>query len=214
MAAWLVLGLLALIILTARRRKGQKPAPATPEGPDLEELRAHVDRRIAEGFDSAAVIAESTAEYFELKGKDRTIAAMVNDGMARHLQAQRGWPATTDCNRLDRCFADLEKDGIVARQNFTCCQTCGHAEIGDEIAAAEKRGAVAGYTFYHQQDTEHAAEGGGVYLAYGALSAEEAKSLAVANRIVDALGRAGLKVTWDGKSSSRILVQLDWKRRR
>lgn len=211
---WVVFGLLAWLILSIRRRRVKKEAaPETAEVAPLEELRAYIDRRIAEGFDPPAIIAESAAEYLELKGQDRLIAAMVKEGMARYFLAQREWPATTDCDRLDRCFADLEKDGIVARQNFTCCQTCGHAEIGEQIEEARKRGAVAGYTFYHQQDTEAAAEGGGIYLAYGALSGEESKAVDVANRIVDALGRAELKVTWDGKTSTRIHVHLDWKRR-
>ena len=54
--------------------------------------------------------------------------------------AQATWPAETDCDRLDKAFADLEQHGIVARQNFSDCGTCGVAEIPAEIDAAKKSG--------------------------------------------------------------------------
>lgn len=209
----LLLGLLTVLVVSIGRRKAAQRSE-TVEEPKLEEIREHIDRRIAEGFDTAEDIAQSAAEYFELEGKDRLLSSLVREAMDRQLQSQQKWPSVTDCDRLDGCFAELEKDGIVARQNFTCCQTCGHAEIGDQILEAQKKGAVSGYTFYHQQDTERAAEGGGVYLAYGSLSGEEQGTLDVAQRIADALRRSGLTVTWDGTTSQRIRVDLDWKRRR
>lgn len=209
----LLLGLLTVLIVSVGRRRAAQRS-ATVEEPKLGEIREHIDRRIAEGFDSPEDIAQSTAEHFELEGKDRLLSSLVREAMDRQLQAQKDWPSVTDCDRLDGCFAELEKDGIVARQNFTCCQTCGHAEMGDEIESAKKEGAVSGYTFYHQQDTERAAEGGGVYLAYGSLSGEEPRTLEVAQRIAEALSRSGLKVTWDGTVSQRIRVDLDWRRRR
>lgn len=49
----------------------------------------------------------------------------------------------------------------MARQNFTCCQTCGLAEIDDEIEVVRAEGRpVRGYAFFHQQDTAGAVEGG------------------------------------------------------
>jgi len=72
---------------------------------------------------------------------------------------------------------------------------------------------VRGYTFYHMQGTESAVEGYGLYLYYGAVEVGEGPALRVANSIVDALQRHGLKTTWDGTSSTAIKVQLDWKRR-
>ena len=105
--------------------------------------------------------------------------------------------------------------GVVARQNFTCCQTCGHAEIGDEIAQALTKAEAVGYTFYHMQDTERAAEGGGLFLAYGSLERTEAAQQKVGWTIVEALRREGLAAEWNGDVGKRIEVKnLLWRRRR
>jgi hypothetical protein len=104
--------------------------------------------------------------------------------------------------------------GVVSGHDFTCCQTCGHDEIWDEIAATREDGLeVWGYTFYYMQDTERAGEGRGLYLCYGAVEDGEAPALRVAHEVVDALQRHGLKTEWDGTHSKRIKVHLDWKRR-
>ena len=63
------------------------------------------------------------------------------------------------------------------------------------------------------QGTESAVEGYGLYLHYGAVEACEEAALQVANEIVDALQRHGLKTKWDGTWSNAIEAQLDWKRR-
>lgn len=64
---------------------------------------------------------------------------------------------------LQGAFDQLEAAGIVARMDFTCCQTCGHAEIGLEKEGGDPRG----YTFFHHQDTQRIC-GGSVMLAFGA----------------------------------------------
>jgi len=46
------------------------------------------------------------------------------------LDAQREWPSVTDCDRLDRAFADLNGRGIVARQNFACCKLAPDFHLG------------------------------------------------------------------------------------
>ncbi len=177
-----------------------------------QELKDTIARRVAEGFDRQADIVESAMDAGEEKPDKALVKKMITDAFAAHKKAQTTWRGRTDCDRLDAAFDDLEKDGIVARQNFTCCQSCGSYEIGDEIDAAKKKGAVIGYTFYHQQDTESAADGCGLYLLYGALKAKDAKR--VAKAIVGALKGAGLKTTWDGDLGTRILVEMNWKKRR
>jgi hypothetical protein len=72
---------------------------------------------------------------------------------------------------------------------------------------------VRGYTFYHMQGTESAAEGYGLYLHYGAVEEGKGPALKVGNEILDALQRHGLKTEWDGTHSKCIGVQMDWKRR-
>jgi hypothetical protein len=139
----------------------------------------------------------------------------LRETLADHFQAQTAWPDRTDCDRLDEAFAVLEARGIICRQDFTCCGTCGHSEIGDEIAAAEEAGGtVRGYAFYHMQDTESAVDGGGLYLKYGAVAAGEATGVAVGRELAEVLTAHGLTTEWDGTLAQCVAVKLDWKRRR
>jgi hypothetical protein len=196
------------------------PAPANDGVEELiVELREQIESDVAAGFDDAATIVERAVDTFE----NEADAAMLEDHagrfvaeeLAAHGERQRGWPDRTDCDRLDAAFAALEIAGVVARQHFTCCGTCGLAEIDREIAAVEAAGTrTRGYTFYHWQDTEAAVDGYGLCLYYGSCFEGEAADLAIGHEIVAELERHGLSVQWNGSLDRRIEVPLDWKRRR
>lgn len=184
-----------------------------------DEVGSYLQFAVAAGFDSAEEMVTAVTEIFSEDADGTLLEALarslVRDYLAAHIVAQTTWPALTDCDRLDAAFAELEAHGIVCRQNFSCCGSCGSAEIWDEAAVLEAAGRpVRGYAFYHVQDTESAVEGHGLYLNYGAADAGEAAALGIAYEIVDALRRHGLRVNWEGKWSRRIGVDLDWKRRR
>jgi hypothetical protein len=185
----------------------------------LKEMRDSIRREVAAGFDDPDDIIEGVVERFSDQADEEELRPqaerLIRQAVRAHLRAQATWPKTTDCDRLDAAFADLEASGVVARQNFTCCQNCGHGEIGGEIAEVRDAGReVHGYTFYHMQDTEAAVDGRGLYLAYGALDAGDKALVAVGQEIVKALRRHKLKPRWNGRGSERIFVPLAWKRRR
>lgn len=196
--------------------------PATPandvEYDALDDMRSYVRRDVASGFYDRAQILQNAENAFEgeldvdLLRKEAVIT--VDHALAAHIADQVNWPAVTDCDRLDAAFADLEAEGIVARQNFSCCGSCGAAEIWDEADALEETGKpVDGYAFYHMQDTESAADGYGLYLNYGAAEDGEEAAVAIGHRIVRQLENHGLKTDWDGSIRKRIGLSLDWKRR-
>lgn len=200
--------------------RAEAPRPANDGDEELlSDLREQVRCDVAAGFDDPGRIAESAVAAFEdqadpafLKSQ---VGRLVEEALAAHAAEQRDWPAQTDCDRLDAAFAALEQAGVVARQHFTCCGTCGLAEIDREIAAAEAGGGRArGYTFYHWQDTEAAVEGYGICLYYGACEEGEAADLAVGHEIASELRRQGLRPEWNGRLDTRIEVPMDWKRRR
>lgn len=200
-------------------------APAAPEPMVADEaeklgwLRDQIERDVDAGFYDEDEILRSAAAGFE-QDLDATLLRTnaqqyLREALARHQDAQREWPEHTDCDRLDAAFDALEADGVIARQHFSCCGTCGSSEIWDEIAAVEETGMPArGYAFYHMQDTEAATEGSGLYLNYGACEEGEAAALAIAREIVARIEEQGLKTHWDGTWETRIGVDLDWKRRR
>ena len=192
---------------------------ACPDLPTvLDALHGSIRRDIAAGFDSPEDIAESAVALLSDELDPAVLRPyarrMVQELRDTQLAEQATWPELTDCDRLDAAFAALEAAGIVCRQHFTCCGTCGAAAIWDELAAAGKAGhAVRGYAFYHVQDTEAAVEGDGLYLSYGAVAEGEAAALAVAHAVIAALEQQGLATTWNGAWTRRIHVALDWKRR-
>lgn len=193
------------------------PDKLSPE--TLDELRSYIERDVAAGFLTAEEIVQSAVDAMEEEADPSALALEAEricaQAFAEHTAAQRTWPSVTDCDKLDQAFEDLEAGGVIARQNFTCCGTCGAAEIADEIAQLVAAGRKAvGYVFYHAQDTESAAEGHGVYLNYGSVEDSEEAALAIGHSIVRALRKYGLSPSWDGTMSRRIAVPLDWKRRR
>lgn len=196
------------------------PARAANDEHDiLQEIEDQIRHDVAAGFHDPEEILRNATEVFEDDLPEADLAGharrCLDEALAAHSAEQARWPERTDCDRLDLAFAALERGGIVMRQNFSCCGTCGSAEIWDEVKAFEASGRRAyGYAFYHMQDTESAVEGYGLYLNYGACEDGEEPALATGRAIVDELARHGLKADWDGTWDQRIAVPLEWKRRR
>lgn len=186
-----------------------------------EDVRALVRPLVARGDRTFANILGEAVEHIldEHEGADEDTVKQVceqetDKAFAAHLAAQAGWPEVTDCDRLDQAFEALNGRDIVALHDFTCCQTCGLAEVGAPIQAAVDAGIdVAGFTFYHAQDTDSAVDGHGLYLTYGHVDGSETNGIAIGRLVVHALNEAGLETDWDGTFGKRIAVRLDWRRR-
>jgi hypothetical protein len=194
------------------------PSPLTSEG--FDDLHDFIKIQVAAGYAPAGEIIEDATALFAESGMDpasvRHAAHTITDQvLAAHLAEQATWPAPTDNDRLDAAFADLDRDGILARQHFACCETCGAREIHDELDQAEKAGrTMRGFTFFHRQDTEHAVGGESLYLSFGSPDRDGTATVAIGHEVVDALTRHGLTPAWNGKQVHRILLPLVWRRRR
>ncbi|MCD4738123.1 MAG: hypothetical protein K8R89_02545 [Anaerolineae bacterium] len=188
------------------------------------EMRTRVDdfirQRVAEGFASEDRIIEWALDYWEAPPDFYALEAYVvqctRKALAAHCETQKSWPQETDCNRLDFAFLTLrEEHGIVARQNFTCCQSDGHYDIQFDVHEMQKRRPVLGYVFYHEQDTEWVVSSGTLFMAFGAVEDDEKARQTVARRTVAVLQEAGFTVEWNGSAETRIMIKgLDWKKRR
>ena len=183
------------------------------------ELHTFISVQVKAGFDDRESIIEAAVDNFrdEYGGYIvRQEAAKISDKLLmQHYEEQKTWTHETDCDKLDEAFAELDRKGIVARQNFTGCQTCGHTEIGNEIDDALEFRPVRGYVFFHQQDTEHVVEMDKLYLAYGSVDGKEDDSVDIGYEVMAALRRAGLLVEWNGMIQKRICIkEIRWQRRR
>lgn len=142
------------------------------------------------------------------------------------LAQQRSW-GSADLP-LEVAFRELAEIGVVARGHFTCCGTCGSAEIADE---RDDSRTWRGYVFFHSQDTETLLADRRTYLSYGvfmsAYLAEDAwQALTEAesekfywdktielmrNEVLPIFERHGINVEWDGSPSKRIqLTDVDY----
>lgn len=198
---------------------------ASPE----QEARALIKTLVATGFDTRDEIIDDVADFCEgfsteTAPTEAFVATEVDKAIEAHIELQASWPPITDCNRLDCAFDEMNELGILALQHFACCQTCGFAEIEEEIAAAKSDGIdVHGFVFYHRQDTETAVQDGEIHLSYGAVidgqmaDGDQAvvtkATIALMDTVVATLARHGLKATWERTLAKRLHIALNWKRR-
>jgi hypothetical protein len=112
--------------------------------------------------------------------------------------------------RLNRAFAALRRQGLIARQNYLCCSSCaGYSITEDAVKRVGKGKKVNGCVFYHRQDTERFLEGNTLFLAYGELDSTELGTIGLPTAQVGALVMAaleaeGLEPHWDGDPNARI----------
>ena len=185
----------------------------------LDALREFIAYRVREGFESAHEIVENAHDWAcDRYGRDDLlpeIKRLTAEALAAHQAEQAGWGPTTDCDRLDGAFAALNAQGIVARQDFSCCNNCGFTEIWDEVEEAEKHRPVEGYVFYHLQCTERAIATGQLLLAYGCIEDDPEALRRVGTKIVTELRRVGLNASWGGTARDPVVVEgIVWRRRR
>ncbi|XVQ13257.1 DUF6891 domain-containing protein [Spirillospora sp. CA-255316] len=174
-------------------------------------LREHVRVALARGEDDFDTIVADAFDLLDGKAGRDAVDAVARAEFAAYREEQRAWNGDLlDAERLLAAFRDLDAGGLVARADFTCCQSCGTAEIGAEAPAGA---APAGYVFCHRQDVDAAARGEGLFLSYGAFS-EDGDDAEIGRRAVRALRERGLTVEWDGEVTTRIHLPLTWRRRR
>lgn len=106
-------------------------------------------------------------------------------------------------NRLNRAFKELESKGIMARQNYACCMSCGFAEMENEIDASGE--SWIGMVFYHHQDNDSRKKGLDFHLAYDSnnpdISQEE-----IGKMVCESLKNNGIEFEWNNNPKSRIMV--------
>ncbi|MFE2323149.1 DUF6891 domain-containing protein [Streptomyces sp. NPDC059385] len=191
----------------------QEVPPLDLDEEEREELEEYVLEVLVGGYSSRSELAELAEDYL-VTGDDRPVSreqaeALVDRLWLERVAEQAGWQGETDPERLTRAFTALEEAGITARENFTCCRSCGQAEIGDEGGPDAR-----GFVYFHTQCTDSAAAGHGLMLFYGGFDGSSETTAAIGHEVVAALGAAGLHTDWDGDPGQAITVtRLDWRRR-
>lgn len=121
----------------------------------------------------------------------------------------------TDRDRLDLTFADLCRAGVVARQDFLCCDSCAGGELVWAFGDAERCGITPrGAVFYHRQDRDSARAEGRLLLRFFGKSIDGTDSHRdIADFAIEVLRQHGLEPSWDGNTERCIKVPMRFSRR-
>lgn len=193
------------------------PAREVPPLDLGENERGELEKRVREvlvgGYASRVELAELAEEYLVTNDR-RPVSPEQARALADRLWLERvaeqaEWRGETDPERLTRAFTALQDAGITARENFTCCRSCGESEIGGEGAPDAR-----GFVYFHTQCTDSAAAGHGLTLLHGGFDGSSETTAAIGHEVVAALEAVGLHAEWDHDSGRAITVTpLDWRRR-
>lgn len=125
---------------------------------------------------------------------------------------------STGRQKLTKAFSLLRQQGILARQDYLCCMSCGCAGMEDTAKkkSLKNKKWPAGYAFYHRQDTEGLEESGTVSIRYGSFYDNKDKlrngsfpALNIGYTIVGVMNSVGLKTSWDGDTGRVIEVDVE-----
>lgn len=175
------------------------------------------------GEDDPETYTEMLDYLIEEAGVSDEEAAAFFEQVIERRRAQQTLLGDPPASALSTAFDALASIGVVGRENFTCCGTCGAAEIGDERDESRE---WRGYVYYHQQDAERIGEDRSTYIGYGAfldayLSEESWNALSDAQKetryeqitvslmndeVIPLLEQHGIEVEWNRDLDKRILL--------
>ena len=106
--------------------------------------------------------------------------------------------------KINKAFEKLMDFNILAKKDWACCQTCGHAEMDKYLNTFNKNYRtrsleLKNYVFFHDQDRDHLEDRGYVYLAYDL--DEEARTT-----VLQVFLDHGLNPEWNGNTNRRIKI--------
>lgn len=198
----------------------------------------HVTQRlramVRAGFTPLRDVVRASVDLLEPDAGVRARAAAVDAAYRewhQRVHEEESWADEGDHAKLAAAFDDLASAGVIARMNFACCNTCGNAEIADEVDDVDA--IPRGYTFFHGQEAERLGEvRSTLFLSFGTLpehmvgwysgdtpvdqqpaTRDEADRM-VGRTVADAVARHGLPVSWDGDRAHKIEVAItDWRKK-
>lgn len=173
-----------------------------------------IRKSVWSGFESPDEVDAMIDDILEEDADEAMLRAAVTPEFEKKAAAEKTWPATTDCDRLDRAFEQLNSRGVIALHNAGVTMSDGLDDVGEALRQ-RGRTEIQGYCFYHRQDVDRAIDGGGLMIAFGDLDDDKTQKTQVGELVQVVLQEVGLAVAWDGDPETRLnLPTLDWKRRR
>jgi len=98
------------------------------------------------GYYDEHLVNEMLEDILEDDVDPVAMRAAIADQFKRKAIAEKSWPATTDCDRIDQVFQRLDAAGICAVQNAGYTMSDGYADVTE--AVAERGRTYHGYVFF------------------------------------------------------------------
>ncbi|UUV22695.1 DUF6891 domain-containing protein [Paenimyroides aestuarii] len=176
--------------------------------------------QVRSGFYSLEEIQANIIEEIEDNGFEDEISEewaheQINQEYETLLNESKNWGEDTQTQRLIAAFDELAEKKIIALHYAGFTIDDGEYEVVEvERTLIDNDEKSEGYCFYHGQDLERAVRGEGLYISFQKVNNEsDAVSKEVAKKIVEVLEKHGLKVDWNGKAATRILLpDFKWEK--
>ena len=180
----------------------------------LDRLRAFARVQVRSGYLSDQKVRDEVTEAAreDLAQDAENAAALAGEVVDGEITAlvveQDTWPETTDVDRLQAAFAELEADGVLVLAAVE-----DHWDATAALTRLDEAGeSVAGVLFFNHTDVWHAVDHGMLELnLWHGDTANVAVGDDLLRLVLQALGRHELSATFD---EGRIETTLTWQRRR
>lgn len=176
--------------------------------------------QVRSGFYSLEDIQNNIIEEIEDNGFEDEISEdwaykQINAVNEELLKESESWGENTQTNRLIAAFDELAESKIIALHYTGYTMDDGEYEVIEvERTLNDNNEKSEGYCFYHGQDLERAVRGDGLNISFQKINNEsDVVSKEIAKKIVAVLEKHDLKVDWNGKALSKILLpEFKWQR--
>lgn len=190
------------------------PGVALGDTEALDRLRAFARVQVRSGYLSDQSVRDEVAEAAreDLSREPDDAAALAGEAVDAEVAAlvveQESWPQTTDVDRLQAAFAELESHGLLVLAAVE-----DHWDATAALTRLDEAGeSVAGVLFFTHTDVWHAVDHGMLELnLWHGDTANVAVGDDLLGMVLQTLGRHGLSATFD---EGRIETTLTWQRRR
>lgn len=187
-----------------------------PEFDALKEYQTQARLLVWSGFFNEADLANFLLDLEhdpDAQGITKEIEEHARAEMAKKREAEKAWPPTNDCDRLDAAFRAIEDQRILALHNAGYTRQDAISDAWD-IMSREPEGAWTGYCYYHGQDVEAAVQAHPLFIGFDARSDDAQAKRAVGETVAMALRAADFTVEWNNDPETRMsITNIDWKRR-
>ena len=127
----------------------------------INDARNHVWVQIVRGKNDVEELVEDFIDVYDLESSAAT-STVVTEFITRAMTIRRqqiaalkkaGFPGKSN---LTLAFEQLQQQGVLALEDFSCCNNCGHDEATGLMNEDSDRWQA--YVFFHEQDTERLIE--------------------------------------------------------